>query len=158
MLPTGTDVVRTQVNRVPEPTGPDFVLMTVISRTRLATNQDSYQDGFPDGPEVKFALQETQVDIQLDIHGPASNDNVQIVSTLFRDEYSTSYFDACPFDIQALYTSEPRQIPFVNAESQWEDRWIIDLSLQANQVVQVAQDFFDKVALGLISVDVVYPP
>ena len=42
-LPAGVEVVASQDNRVPEPAG-DFVTMTVIRRSRLATNVDRYQD------------------------------------------------------------------------------------------------------------------
>lgn len=44
VLPSGTEVVRGLDNRVPEPAGANFVTMTPISRTRLGTNIDNYQD------------------------------------------------------------------------------------------------------------------
>lgn len=40
VLPTGTDVILAQVNRVPEPTSANFCVMTPISRARLGTNID----------------------------------------------------------------------------------------------------------------------
>lgn len=43
-LPAGIEVVRGQDNRVPEPTGPDFVVMTPTLRGRLSTNVDEYDD------------------------------------------------------------------------------------------------------------------
>lgn len=44
ILPDGTEVIRAQENRVPEPVGDDFVTMTPTFRKRLATNQDEYDD------------------------------------------------------------------------------------------------------------------
>lgn len=208
------EVIRAQVNRVPEPKTTDFVLMTVISRTRLETNIDSVQDVVLDGmiadttltytfsrgdlrigtllsgPEVapgtvvtaissdgvtatvtpsqtasgpffagyKLALSPTQLDVQLDVHGPASGDNAQVLATLLRDEYATTLFSASGLDLQTLYAADPRrQAPFVNAENQWEERWVVTASLQANWMVQVPQDFADRVNVELINVDVVYP-
>jgi hypothetical protein len=44
VLGPAVDVVAAQQNRVPEPKSPDFVVMTPIRYTRLATNLDQYQD------------------------------------------------------------------------------------------------------------------
>lgn len=156
--PAPVEIIRAQVNRVPEPRCLDFIIMTQINRNRLSTNTNTYTDGWPSLPGVAYASQSTQYDIQLDVHGPNSGDNIQVISTLFRDEYATSYFDQQAIDAQALYTSDPHQAPFVNAESQWESRWVITLSLQANIVVQVPQEFADSLVVGIIDVEVVYPP
>jgi hypothetical protein len=168
MVPSGVEIIRAQVNRTPSPKIADYIVMTQILRTRLSTNVDTYNDGFPGGPSVKNALQSTQLDIQIDVHGPASAENTQIISTLFRDDYSTDFFDHSGIDAQALYASDPRQVPFVNGESQWESRWCMDLSIQVNQVVQVPQDFAATVVIspvptgdpltGMIDIDVRFPP
>lgn len=159
---TGLEVIKAQVNRVPEPASPDFVVMTQILRTRLSTNTNTYLDGFfnaPPIPGTTMSLAPTQFDVQLDVHGPASGDNIQLISTLWRDEYGVRFFDEFPgVDAEPLFTSEPRQMPFINSESQWETRWTIDLSLQLNEVVVTPQEFADQLDVGLISVDVVYPP
>lgn len=44
VLPTGTEVVRGQDNRVPEPIGPNFVVMTPLTQPRLGTNEVTYFD------------------------------------------------------------------------------------------------------------------
>jgi hypothetical protein len=44
VLPAGVDVLQAQANRVPEPAGADFVLMTPLRRERLETNVDSSAD------------------------------------------------------------------------------------------------------------------
>lgn len=104
---------------------------------------------------VKTIEQFTQVTVQLDVHGPASADNSQIISTLFRDEYALRNFieqsgigqfqigitqvGGC--DIAPLYTSDPRQVPFVNGEQQVEERWIVDSVMEVNSIVTVPQQF-----------------
>ena len=40
----GTEVIRAQINRVPEPKTTNFILMTQVTRTRLATNTDTTSD------------------------------------------------------------------------------------------------------------------
>lgn len=44
VLPAGIECVRGQDNGVPTPKGPNFVIMTPLLRTRLATNVDTYED------------------------------------------------------------------------------------------------------------------
>lgn len=100
----------------------------------------------------------TKVTIQVDVHGPVSADNVQIISTLFRDSYGTRFFKASGFDLDALYASDPHQIPFVNAEQQYEERWTIDLLIEANPVITVPQQSFETVEANLTSVTKAYPP
>lgn len=106
----------------------------------------------------KTLLQPTKVTIQLDVHGPASGDNAQIISTLFRDEYAVDQFAASGFDIAPLYVSDPRQIPFVSGEQQVELRWSIDACMQCNPVARLPQQFAGALVVGVISVDVAYPP
>lgn len=158
ILPDGTEVVRGQDNRVPEPQGDDFVTMTPIGRERLETNVDTYTDGYPDAPSTKSILQPTKVTVQLDVHGPASADNAQIITTLFRDEYATDAFAASGFDVTPLYANDAHQMPFVNGEQQVEDRWVVDVVMQCNPVVGVPQQFASQIDVGLISVTVAYPP
>lgn len=160
MLDPAVVVVKGQDNRVSEPVGADFVVMWPLLLVRLETNINTYfaDDDIP-LPDVKLSLQPTRIDVQLDVHGPNSLDNVQMISTLFRDEYSTSYFDTGSAAIQALYASDPRQGPFVNAEMQTENRWMIDLSLQINPVLTVPQRFAaDVVTPAMVNVEEVYPP
>jgi hypothetical protein len=158
-LPTPIEVIKAQVNRVPEPATADFVLMTPVNRVRLETNTDTFLDGYPSLPSTVTALAPTKLSVQFDIHGPASSQNAQIITTLFRDYVATDYFLASTtIDAQPLSAGDPKQVPFVNAEDQWEDRWTFDVELQLNQTVTVPQQFFDQIDVGLINVDAVYPP
>lgn len=214
VLPAGTDVFKSQVNRVPEPACPNFVMMTPTLRTRLATNRDDYQDcaftgsiagtvltvtaveygslmvGAPvyttasglvasitaqgtgtggvgtytvstsqtlaSGPlfaGVGRVEQDTSATVQLDVHGPASADNVQRITSLFRDDFGCQAFEASGFAIQPLYTSEPAQMPFHNGEMQVEWRWTVDAVLEIKPIVQHPQQFADEVSVELYPVE-----
>jgi hypothetical protein len=89
----------------------------------------------------KLAEQDTMVTVQINVHGPSSADNAQIITTLFRDEYACDFFTAQGFDMQPLYTETPRQVAFDNGEQQYEEMWIIDMAMQVNPVVTVSQGF-----------------
>lgn len=106
---------------------------------------------------ITSLIQETKVTVQLDVHGPASADNAQIISTIFRDEYGITMFDPETSGVTPLYTDDPRQIPFTNEEQQVENRWIVEAVMQVNPVVTLPLQFADILAIGLINVESVYP-
>lgn len=155
------EIVRSEINRVAEPIGPDFIVMTPPRRERLSTNVAVYSDGFlltPPQPGTVGTMQPTMITVQLDIHGPNSANNAQIVSTLFRDRVACELFAATGLAVQPLYADEPHQAPFEDAEQQTEFNWSIDVVLQANIIVTTPQDFAGEVNIGLLNVDRTYPP
>jgi hypothetical protein len=105
------------------------------------------------------AMQETMVVMQIDVHGPNSADNAQVISTLMRDDYAVQFFKALSSTVAPLYADDPKQIPFVNDQQQYEDRWVIEAMLQANQTVPVPQQFADVIGpVVLVPVEATYPP
>ena len=213
-------IIKGQVNRVPEPQATDFIVMWPLMRNRLATNIDDWLDnsfvgsitsnvltvtlinkgsvivGLPiygvsvaTGCKIKAqtsgtaggigtysvsttsnitsttlyggeydATQYTEMVIQCDVHGPASGDNAQRISTLMRDMYGVMAFQNVIDGIVPLYTDDPRQVPFTNAEQQWEERWVIDVHLQVNIELVLSQQFAAALTVGVISVEATYPP
>ncbi len=148
-------VIRGQTNRVPEPNATDFVVLWPISRTRLAMNVDTWQTATP--PVSIDAMQETEVTIQADIHGPASADNAARITTLFRDQFGVSAFQALGVALAPLYTSDPKQMPFDNGEQQIEERWTVDLTMQANITLTSQAQFADAVSVTTMAVDTAFP-
>ncbi len=157
ILPSGVEVFQAQTNRVPEPEGTDFVVMTPIMRERLEWNITTFVDGYPSHPQQRIDLQPTQVTIQCDVHGPNSADNVQVISTLWFSEYSIDNFAGSGYDITPLYNNDPHQSPFLDGEQQIENRWIIDLIMQVNTQTIVSQDFANELNVNIISVDAQFP-
>lgn len=102
-------------------------------------------------------LQPVDVVIQCDVHGPASADNAHIISTLIRDYVGAQAFADQGPGLVPLYTDDPRQIPFINGEAQYEERWIVDVHLQADPLVIVSQQFADQLHATAISVEAAYP-
>lgn len=96
--------------------------------------------------------QATEITIQLDVHGPASAENAQAITTLLRDGYAVDAFLALGSDVQTLYADDPKQVPFINGEMAYETRWVIECRLQANQVISVPQQFAGSIQVGLIEV------
>ena len=207
------EIVRGQNNRVPIPLGPDFVVMTPLTRPRLATNIDTYADCFftasiagtvmnvsnigfgllltgatifgsgvaantivtgtlgagsysiypsqnvpstPMATGIETILQKSEIVIQTDVYGPNAHDNAMIISTLFPDDYAWQLFGGANSLITPLYADEVRQMSLEIGEQQWEIRETIDLHLEINQSVVVAQQFASVVKINTISVDATY--
>jgi hypothetical protein len=92
--------------------------------------------------------QSTQLTFQIDVHGPNSSDNAQVISTLFRDEFGLSLFQQISELVVPLYADTPRQSPFINAESQYEYRWTVDAVIQAVQsVILIPQQYAQAVSI-----------
>jgi hypothetical protein len=106
---------------------------------------------------VETLLQSIKFTVQLDVHGPNSADNVQVITTLFRDRYGVDQFATSGVDVTPLYANDPHQMPFLNGEQQVEDRWAVDVVLQCNPVVSVPQQFADQLDVNIVSVDAAYP-
>lgn len=221
ILPSGTEVVLGEQNRVSEPVGPDFLVFTPLFRTRLGTNWDTYLDltytgsisgstltitaapstggalqvGSPVyGPSIIIGttitalgtgaggvgtytistsqnvasgmiasgdtqfVQPTQITVQVDVHGPNSSDNAQVISTLFRDAYTFDALGGNAGIICPLYADDPKEVPFMNAEQQFETRWIVTALFQANQTVTVTgQQFATQVTIPLHPVPEIVP-
>lgn len=102
--------------------------------------------------------QEVEITIQLDVHGPASAENAQAITTLLRDGYAVDAFLALGADVMTLHADDPKQVPFINGEQAYETRWVIEAKLQANQVLSIPQQFAGALAVGIVDVDAVYPP
>ena len=153
------EILRAQTNRVPQPAGPDFVMMTPGSLARLETNTTTF-----DSPTITGTRSDTQpqrVTVQVDVYGPNSAANATIITTLFRSSWATDLFQQLVTGdaVQPLYTSDPRQLPYLNGEQQIEERYSIDLEMQVNPITTVAQQFMDEIAIsGFYEVDAAFPP
>ncbi len=102
-------------------------------------------------------MQETEMTVQLDFHGPLSPDNAQVFSTTFRDECAVQFFAAANANVSPLYSDDPQQRPFVNDQSQYEFRWCIDCYLQINPAVVVPQQFFNSATVISQEIDATFP-
>lgn len=143
------DVIQAQANRVPEPKAENFVLMTPTYRRRVATNVETWETA-PDpapAPDTLRMQRNTEVTVQLDIHGPAGADNAAVIATTWRSDYGCRTID--PTICQPLYATDGHQAPFINAEKQYEYRWIMSLLMQANMAVSTQAEFADSIGVTI---------
>jgi hypothetical protein len=160
-LVTALDIAPAQVvkglgNRVSAPVGgsagSSYIVMTQLTRLRLRTNIDTW-DG-TDPTSLSFE-QGVEVMLQLDVFGVNAADLATIITTLWRDDYACLALGAV---CQPLYCDEPRLMPFIDGEEQYEQRYTISAHLQYNPTVSVPQQFANVAQVSVINVDEKYAP
>lgn len=100
----------------------------------------------------------TQLTVQMDFHGPDTS--IELANSfvaLFRDLYGAQFFSDAIDGVAPLYADDARQVPFINAESQYEFRWVVDAVLQANESLIVDQQFADQLIATVASVQSQFP-
>lgn len=111
----------------------------------------------------KVLIQEAEVTVQLDFHSPDSTagDFSQIVSTSLRDEFGVSFFAALPPPLNGVvpfYADDPKMVPFINDQNQYEWRFSVDACFQVNQSVSTPIRYADAASVTLADVDALFPP
>jgi hypothetical protein len=138
IVPTGVEVFQGQANRVPEPRGVDFIVMTPMMRLRLSTNTVEWDRADDDATELEHS-HDTQFMVQLDLHGPAGSDYATTIATMIYDDYAVVAMEGT--GVAPLYATDGNQVPFKNAEQQWENRWVMTVALQIVPIVSTPQQF-----------------
>ena len=126
----GVSVTRGQGNRAPLPPGPNWILITPIVRARLSEPWDGIS--VTGSVTTASVTQNTRLDVQVDCFGPAAEDNITQIVMTWRDLYARNALAGT--GVTPGYQSEPRNLTFVNDQSQYEFRWSIDLSMEVDPV------------------------
>lgn len=152
--PAATEVVQGDVNRVSTPTGDNFAVMWLLNSTRLATNVNTWSNGV--NPTTLERTQPLRLSLQIDVCGPQAEANALTLTTLWRDAHAIDALKGSgmtPLDADDAWRS-----PFITAEKQYQERWIVKIHLQDNFTVSTSQQFADSLAVEILSVDAEYPP
>jgi hypothetical protein len=150
-----SNVVQGFDNRVPMPVGP-FVNMAAVSMKRLRTNVDTIGGALGDDPSSFMLEQGTQVDIQIDVYGPASCDSANILTATLRDNVGCL---ALAPNCQPLYADDPIRAPLTNAEEEYEDKWIVLARIQYNPVITTpVQSATVLGPVNIVDAEVAYGP
>lgn len=143
LMPTGTQIVRGQVNDVPAPLPPSIVI-TEIGQPQYTTTRK--QPITVDGTQTY--VMPVQLRFQLDFYGWSGGEMSNITTTMIRSIYPEGRF---PEGVKPLYCTDAFQSPLMTGEKQFEARWTQELYVQYNAPVTVGQESFAYV--GEVIVD-----
>jgi hypothetical protein len=138
----GLQVVNSYGNDISMPADP-YILMTGISTRRLGTNRHVYRPL----DSNKDTAQPMAIDVQIDIYGEGAEDNINKLTTLWRDAYTNERLKAA--GAAPLYHDNPRNATFQNSSHNYEPRWLVMLTIQYDQTVTTVQEFFDNLPITL---------
>lgn len=141
-----------QANRAPMPDG-EFCILTPLRFIRKSTTESTRGDTGDNTTSTMSYKEVRQADIQVDIYGDGAGNRANILETVFRSKYAWETIKAIDSRLAPLYSSDAIQAPMTNAESQWQERYTITLSLQADITVTLPQDYFDSIEFTLQQVD-----
>lgn len=138
-------------NRVPMPKD-DLVVMSPISRTRLALNTTAYPTGLTQTNTISLDYA-----IQIDCYGPNAADHASVLHDSWYSEQA--YQRLIVAGLSPLWADEPKSIPLLNSEQQYEQRWTMQLHLQFKPSISDPQQSATTVTVNpadVISVDARY--
>lgn len=154
IIDAGGEVVGDVDNRVSMPK-PPYIVMNHLAKPRIATNIDGYSTSTVGSTTttVRSTMQPTKYGLQLDCVGPTAGDWAQTLATLWFSDVSTDFLAA--YNIFPLFADDPRHSPWVNGEQQWESRWIVNVYMQVNPVLEFDVPSFatDTIEVGIIGVE-----
>lgn len=87
---------------------------------------------------------------QVDCYGQEGPSQASIIAVAWRSMWGVDNFQPPVFT--PLYADEPEALPITNSEGQYEQRFMVRLHGQVNQVVRLPQDFFEEIELNSLIV------
>lgn len=132
-------VVRGYVNKVSKPKTNDYVLITPMSMTRLATNRHEWQGE----KSLETITQPVRRRVQIDCFGSMAAVWAKILSTLLRDYVGCDFLK--PYGIAPLFVEDPQEMASDTGEEQYVPRFMLGAMLQQNDLVGTALDFFKAI-------------
>jgi hypothetical protein len=150
--PIGGTCRQAQANRVPMPKG-QFCILTPLRFTRLSTTRDIKQDTSSPATSAMGYTEVRQAVIQVDIYGQGAGDRAIALETVFTSGHAYDKIKAIDSRLAPLNSTAAIQAPMIDAESQWQERYTLTLSLQAHITVSFPQDYFDHAEITTEQVD-----
>lgn len=109
--------------------------MTLTKRERISTNDKKLMDN-----GNYYISQPAHITVAIHLFGDKASDGAACLETLFRDSYSTEWFQNNAPQLIPLYSSEITQIPLQSAEDQYEAHWMLELHFQLMTTIAFTQE------------------
>ena len=142
------EVIQSQQDMTPAGLDP-FITMTTLGLDVMSTNRISYDSD----AGIESHARTTRWRCQLDFYGLNAYDMASVISMAFRFEWACSAFKSLGYPVYPVAGREPRQTSFVNSESNFEERWSVDVEMMIDPVVTLPRDFFSDVSVQTSAAD-----
>lgn len=109
------------------------VVMTILFEHSLDVSANYYDPLL----DITTVQQSVEVTMQLDFYGGDAGSRARKLSNLWKNHYTANALTKC----QPLYSKDPQRMPIVNEQSNYEDRWSVDVLLQYNPEFEHDQSY-----------------
>jgi hypothetical protein len=157
-VPEGTPIQRGQLNQVPEPNVDCVILTTIGAPRRIGTNLDTTEAVIVDGVLQGFTAAveaDFEYEVQADFYSENAESWSMAAELLWRDKIG---YNQMPDGMKPLYSEGRRQLPFVSAEKQWVQRWMLSLFLDYQPIWTQPTQAATAITVIPEPIDVFYPP
>lgn len=93
--------------------------------------------------EQMTAQRSVEATFQLDFYGEEANSRARVVANLWKSSYTTDRMTKC----QPLDNGQPRKDVLVNQANQYENRMMLDVTLQYNPETSYHVDSVDEISI-----------
>lgn len=117
------------------------IVMSILFEQALDVSVHYYEPA----DNQTFVQQSVEITMQIDFYGADSGDKARKLCNLWKSHYSTARLISC----QPLYCKDPVQMTFINEQSRYEQRWMVELILQYNPEFSHEQTYLDMPVITL---------
>lgn len=134
-----SSVIQGYQNDAPLPN--NAIVMTILFEHSLDVAANYYEP-----VEDKAYLQQSvEITMQIDFYGESSGDRARKLCNFWKSQHAAARLISC----QPLYSKDPMQMEFINEQSRYEQRWMVELTLQYNPEFEYDQIYLDMPTINL---------
>lgn len=130
-------VVQGYQNNVPIPE--NGIVMHMLFERDLDYTADYWRPA----DEQMTAQRSVEATFQLDFYGAEANNRARVVANLWKSSYTTDRMTRC----QPLDNGQPRKDVLVNQANQYENRMMLEITLQYNPETSYHVDSVDEISI-----------
>lgn len=115
----------------------------IVMHMLLERDLDYTADYWNPADEQMTAQRSVEATFQLDFYGVEANSRARVVANLWKSSYTTDRMTKC----QPLDNGQPRKDVLVNQANQYENRMMLDITLQYNPETSYHVDSVDEISI-----------
>lgn len=134
-------------NKISMPADNDYCVISLISDNRQGTPIEKYKP-----IEMEYEIkQHHQAVLQIDFYGQFALERANAIIAVSRSLSGADYLKS--FGVQPLYCENWRNMTIVSGEKQYVERYMVELNIEYDNTLVVAQDGFNKANINLIKTE-----
>ncbi|CAM8273227.1 hypothetical protein Q4S26_00380 [Morganella morganii] len=115
----------------------------IVMHMMFERDLDYTADYWNPADEQMTAQRSVEATFQLDFYGAEANSRARVVANLWKSSYTTDRMAKC----QPLDNGQPRKDVLVNQANQYENRMMLDVTLQYNPETSYHVDSVDEISI-----------